>query len=634
MIKKIIIGLFFIIVIIRIINLSNNKSYYEQIFQDKINIYVNGSSAPRGRIIDINGKVIVDNKPVKTIFYHKVKNSDELDISRKLADLIDKDFSYDETILKRYYYLNNKEEVNNLITKEEYDLYNKRKITDEELYNLKLQRISLKKIKALNKIDKKAAYIYDLMQKGYSYDNKIILKNVSDDLYNKIIDSNITGVFGGILWERTYPYGDTLRSILGSTGPITKETKDEYLNKGYDMSDIVGTSYLELQYEEYLKGKKAKYKVLENNTLKLISEEKQGNDIVLNIDIEVQKKLESILEKQMLKAKKEKNTGLYKESYAIVSDPLTGNIIAMSGKRYLKDNTFSDVTSNIINTSYTVGSVVKGATITVGYNNNLINEKTKVNDSCVKLYLVPKKCSYKRLGKVNDITALKESSNYFQFLIAIGLTGKKYHYNMKLNATRKHFDIYRDTLADYGLGVLTGIDLPNEKEGIKGNIISDDLLLNIAIGQYDTYTPIMLSTYINTIASDGYVRTPKLLSKVVKDNKVIYENNNYPIRKVNIEDKYLKRIKKGFNLVTTKGTARGYITNKTTSAGKTGTSQTVYKGKKTISTTFVGFFPYEDPKYSITIVSPNISTFKGNNTFISRVNRRISSDLSTYLLNK
>ncbi|MBQ3438330.1 MAG: hypothetical protein IJG31_07515, partial [Fusobacterium sp.] len=50
---------------------------------------------------------------------------------------------------------------------------------------------------------------------------------------------------------------------------------------------------------------------------------------------------------------------------------------------------------NIINTSYTVGSVVKGATITVGYNNNLINEKTKVNDSCVKLYLVPKKCSYK-----------------------------------------------------------------------------------------------------------------------------------------------------------------------------------------------------------------------------------------------
>ena len=306
----------------------------------------------------------------------------------------------------------------------------------------------------------------------------------------------------------------------------------------------------------------------------------------------------------------------------------------MSGKRYLNDKSFSDVTTNIINTSYTVGSVVKGATITVGYNNNIINEKTKVVDSCVKLYLVPRKCSYKRLGKLNDITALKESSNYFQFLIAIGLTGKKYHSNMKLNATKEHFDIYRDTLADYGLGALTGIDLPNEKEGIKGNIISDDLLLNLAIGQYDTYTPIMLSTYINTIANNGYVKKPSLLSKVISNDNVIYENDYKTNRKVSIDDKYLKRIRKGFNLVTTKGTGRGYINNKVSSAGKTGTSETVYKGKSTISTSFVGFFPFEDPKYSITIVSPNISHYKKNNTYISRVNRRIASAISTYLLNK
>ena len=641
MLKKILIIFFFLIILIRLFNLYSNKRYYNKLYQEKTNIYVYGPSAPRGRILDINGKVLVDNKAVKTIFYHKVANVDEVDIARRLASLIDTSFKEDEQTLKKFYYLTHKEKVNKLISNKEYDLYNNRKLSSEELYDLKIKRITKDMINSLSDIDKRAAYIYDLMQQGYSYDNKIILKDVSDDVYAKVVESNITGVFTGIIWERYYPYNDTLRSILGSIGPITKETKKEYLNKGYAINDIVGTSYLELQYESYLKGKKAKYKVLNNNTLKLVEEEQKGSDIILNIDIDVQIMLDKILQDKILKAKKEKNTSYYKESYVVISNPNTGGIIAMSGKRYLNDKTFSDVTSNIINTSYTVGSVVKGATITVGYNNNIINEKTKVVDSCVKLYLVPQKCSYKRLGTVNDITALAKSSNYFQFLIAIGLTNNKYHYNMKLNATKNHFDIYRDTLSDYGLGVLTGIDLPNEKEGIKGNIISDDLLLNLSIGQYDTYTPIMLSTYINTLASSGYVKTPKLLNKVVNNNQTIFKVDNNPIRKVKVEDKYMDRIKTGFNLVTTKGTGRGYITNKITSAGKTGTSQSFYDSdnngtyeSQTITTTFVGFFPYEEPEYSIAIVSPNVSNFKNNDTYISRVNKNIAYDISSYLVNK
>ena len=58
-----------------------------------------------------------------------------------------------------------------------------------------------------------------------------------------------------------------------------------------------------------------------------------------------------------------------------------------------------------------MGSVIKGASHTVGYQNNLIDIGKKINDSCVKLYQVPTKCSYKRLGYIDDITALKTSSN-------------------------------------------------------------------------------------------------------------------------------------------------------------------------------------------------------------------------------
>ena len=635
---KIIIIFFFIATIIRIIYLYHNKDYYNNLYYDKTNIYVYGPSAPRGRILDINGKVLVDNKALKTIFYHKDNNNDEIEISLSLADLLDVQETNDEDILRRYYYVTHKEEVDSLITNKEYELLGKRKITLNEINKLKLKRINPNKLNTLNK---KAAYIYDLMQKGYSYENKIIAKDVSDEVYAKVLEKNIKGVFGGITWERYYPYNDTLRSILGNVGNIPKEEKEKYLKKGYGLTDQVGISYLELQYEDYLKGNKAKYKVLNDNTLYLVEEEKQGNDLILNIDIDIQIKLDEIIKSKILKAKKEKNTGYYKDSYVVISNPNTGAIIALSGQRYLKDKIFQDISTNIINSSFTVGSVVKGATITVGYNNNIINEKTKVKDDCVKLYLTPKKCSYKRLGIVNDITALKESSNYFQFLIAIGLTNNKYHYNMQINATKEHFDIYRNTLADYGLGVLTGIDLPNEKEGIKGNIVSDDLLLNLSIGQYDTYTPIMLSTYINTIASKGYVKTPKLLNKIVDNSNTILESDYTPIRKVTIKDEYLDRIRTGFNLVTMKGTGRGYITSEVTSAGKTGTSQSFYDSdnngtyeSETITTSFVGFFPFEDPKYSIAIISPNISNYKDNKEYISRVNRYIASDISKYLANK
>ena len=93
----------------------------------------------------------------------------------------------------------------------------------------------------------------------------------------------------------------------------------------------------------------------------------------------------------------------------------------------------------------------------------MITPGAYVNDSCVKLYFVPEKCSFKRLGKVNDLTALANSSNYYQYMIAIKLTGNTYKPNMKLNATIKHFDIYRSMLASFGLGVKTEIDLPGRR---------------------------------------------------------------------------------------------------------------------------------------------------------------------------
>ena len=105
------------------------------------------------------------------------------------------------------------------------------------------------------------------MNKGYKYEIKIIKdKDVTEEEYAKIIESNIKGVTGSISWERTYPYNNVLRKIFGTVSSrengVPNDKKRYYLNKGYSLNDRVGTSYLEEYYEEYLKEKRLFIKLI------------------------------------------------------------------------------------------------------------------------------------------------------------------------------------------------------------------------------------------------------------------------------------------------------------------------------------------------------------------------------------
>ena len=358
----------------------------------------------------------------------------------------------------------------------------------------------------------------------------------------------------------------------------------------------------------------------------MIKEGKRGNDLYLSIDIELQQKVEEILKRNIESGKKLKNTEYYDRSFALVSNPNTGSIIAAAGFKY-KDGDFVDITNEIATSSFIVGSVIKGASISVGYQNNLIEIGKKINDSCVKLNNVPEKCSYRRWGMIDDVTALKTSSNYYQFLLAIKLTGQNYKNNMILNATEDHFNKYRNTFASFGLGAETGIDLPYEATGIKGKTIADDLLLNLAIGQYDTYTPLQLVQYINTVAMNGNRVKLSLMSKVVDDEDVILENKGTVLNQV-LNSRF-DRIKEGMRQVIDGGTGRGYADVSTKAAGKTGTAEVVYsKGINTINQTFASFAPYDNPKYSIVTISPNAYYDNSSSDTVAPINYRISKELT------
>jgi len=640
--KKVIYGLliaFFIICSFKLVSILKNKEYYTKLLDEKTNIYVYGISAPRGRILDCNGKVLVDNIGIKTIYYNKIKGitkSKELEIAGLLANILSVDeATIDE--LKEYYLINNND-GKYLITDEEYKLFEERKITKEEIDIKKRARITDDMLKYSSK-EKTQAHIYSLMNKGYIYSKKKIASNLTEEEYAKIIESKIPGITGELSWDRIYLYGDTLKNIFGRIGSITKETKEYYLTKDYELTDTVGISYLENVYEDYLRGKKAKYKVGSDYTLTLLEEEQKGNDLILSIDIDMQIKTEEILKDKLILAKKYGNTEYFKDSYALVSDPLTGSIKAISGIRLNDDNTFSDISLNNINKSYTIGSAVKGATIAVGYKYKLIEPGKYINDSCVKLLFVPQKCSFKKLGKVNDLTALSNSSNYYQYMIAIKLTGNTYAPNMKLNATKEHFKKYREMLSSFGLGVKTGIDLPNEQTGIMGKTIADDLLLNLSIGQYDTYTPIEVLQYINSVATGKRIKL-SLMQEIKNGEETLLENKSEVLNNVDLDKESLDRIKEGMKLVLSEGTGKFYVPQGLNFAGKTGTSESFLDTNNdnivdtaTISSTFTGFYPADNPKFSIVVITPNVSHKNGKTDAFYFGASKITKELVTFLSN-
>lgn len=619
---------------------------------------VESTSAPRGRIYDRNYNLLVDNEAIKTIYYKKesgITKEEEINLSYTVGELINVDYSkMTDNILKDFWYINNQEEGKDKITDSEWKDYEERNLSSDDIYDLIIERISEKDLSVYTEVDKEAAYIYYLMNKGYSYAEKIIKNvDVSEEEY-ALISENIDTLKGfntKLDWERVYLYGDIFKSILGTVSSnnqgIPAELASHYLENGYSLDDRVGISYLEYQYEDYLKGTKATYKVLSDNSYELVSEGTRGNDIVLTIDIELQKYLEEMLSSEVLNAKNEINTEYYDRSFAVVSNPYTGEILAMAGKQVrIKDDGSKyiiDYTPGIVTLPVTPGSVVKGASMLVGYKYGAIDIGEVLLDECIKIKDTPEKCSWRTMGNIDDLYALRYSSNVYQYKIAIKVGGGNYVYNEALSLDKSAFEKYRNMYAEFGLGVKTGIDLPVESLGYMGSSTLPGHLLDFAIGQYDTYTPIQLSQYINTLANGGSRMKPYLLKEVYapsvnaeeKFGTMIYKAETEVQGTVDVDKKYIDRVREGFNQVITDGLGYGYMGYYMDSSGKTGTSQSFIDTNgdgvvdtETITSSFVGYSPSENPRMSVVVVSPDISHSYGSSTYQSAVTKRISANIT------
>ena len=625
-ILKLIIYFSYFIIIGRLFYLQIiERDYYIKKLLNKTNKIVYEDTSLRGRIYDKNNNLLVDNGLVLTIIYQKEENIDEIKLAYEVSKKIELDYhKLSLSYLKDYYLLEHDNVINNRIDSKIKDKYLKKIINKEEYYKIKKELVNEDDLSIYNDTDKKAIYLYYLMHNGYSYMEKIIKENCSIEefMYFSENSHNLHGFKTKYTYGRIYPYGDTFKSVLGNVGSIPFEKKDYYLSRDYSINDKVGLSNLEFIYDNELRSSKRIY-LIKNNEKILIKDSIPGNDLILTIDINLQKMVDDILVSEVRKAKKAYNTKYYQHSYVLITDTM-GKILSMNGKEIVNDKIVDFPMGNITDT-VTAGSVVKAASMIVGYDTGAIKIGEVMRDECIKIKDTPKKCSIYNMGNINDINALAFSSNVYQFKTAIKVGGGKYQYNKSLKINEKAFDIYRDYFKRFGLGVNTGIEFPNESRGYKGSNKEAGLLLNFAIGQYDTYTNIQLNQYISTIAQDGNRYKMHLLDKIIKKND-IYQVEDIILNNIDVPKEYLNRVKKGLKAVTSYGSGKSYVNIE--SSGKTGTSESFYDSnhdgkidKETISTNFVMFAPSVNPKVAISINSPNISI--PSNGYIYQINKNV-----------
>jgi penicillin-binding protein A len=615
---------------------------YSKNLEKKEEIAIN-TSVPRGRLFDRMGRVLVDNDPKNAITYTKMTSTsskDMLEIAEELAVLIKQDTNRITIGDKRdFWILKNSEKALKKVSEKELDAIEKdsllsRTQKQRKINTLTRERITDEEINSFTDEELEVLAIYREMMSGYAYSPQIVKSgNVTNEEFATVSEhlGELPGVDTTTDWERVRKSDNT---ILGTTTSpiegIPDSRKNYFLARDYSRNDRVGKSYIEQYYEELLKGQKTIVKNIKDRSgrvveTKTIREGEPGKDLVLTIDNELQGEIEKIVSDKLLELKRGPNAGELDRAFLVMMNPNNGEVLALVGKQVVTNPETGkleiwDYAFGTFTALHEAGSTVKMATLLTGYQENAVRIGEVKIDELMRIGNTPKKSLFNKGTReaVSDIEAIGRSSNVYMFKIAISMAKANYRYGEAMSIDKKAFDTFRQSFASFGLGTKTGIDLPGESAGLIGKDTKTGFLLDLTIGQYDTYTTLQLAQYVSTIANGGYRVAPKVLKEIREPSEdgeilgpLIQETGVNILNRIQNTDAEINQVKRGMQYVYygPHGTARNIFAGKDyDGAGKTGTAQAFSSGRPTINLSHVGFAPFENPEIAYAVIIPNIST--------------------------
>ncbi|MGU8008085.1 penicillin-binding protein PBP2B [Streptococcus suis] len=642
----------FLILILRLADMQivNHDFYRNKLSTASQKIISTGSV--RGQIYDAQGKPLVENQIQQVVSFtrsNKMSAQEMKEVANKLLQWVKvSDVSVTERDKADYYLADTEvyqQVVENLPKDKRYDS-DGNYLEESTIYSNAVDSLSDDLLQYSDE-ESKAIELFKQMN-GATYFSTVNL--VTDALsaeqvaYIVANEDQLPGISTTNNWDRSI-LPTSLSSIIGTVtseqAGLPAEDAEYYLSKGYSSNDRVGTAYLEKQYEEVLQGQREKKEInLDRNgnveSIETIQEGQQGNNIKLTIDLAFQDGVNAIL-KKYFESELATGSALYSEGvYAVALEPSTGAVLAMSGYSHEKGaGSITEDALGTITSVFTPGSIVKGATISSGWENGVISGNQVQLDEPIYFAGSAPITSWWAYGSFNiDATeALEYSSNAYMVKIALGLLGQTYSANMYLNdgdTLTNAMTKLRSTFAEYGLGASTGIDLPLESIGFLPEEYSTANFITNAFGQFDNYTPMQMAQYAATIANNGTRISPHLVEGIYGNNaqgglgELIETVSGKEMNQVNISAEEMSLLRQGFYQVvngsgrfnTGSAIGRGAAVTISAKTGRAETYTTTASGDvvTAVNTNVVAYAPSDNPQIAVAVVLPNLTNQSSTTT--------------------
>jgi penicillin-binding protein 2 len=578
---------------------------------------------PRGRILDRNGEVLVDNRP-----------STALTVNRQLIDTPEEQ---EKTLTK----------LTRLLVPKEPDLSKKKK----KQFRKERRRTFKDLERRLNDV---TVSPYKPVAVAYDVDSMIAIR-IRDNA------EDYEGVGIEELPVRVYPQGKVAPQILGYVGEISQEDlKTPYFARArpkYRAGDIVGKLGLERSYDRQLRGLPGIQRYVVNSAGEpigppiLVQAEQSGRDLVLSVDAEIQKLTEKSLENGILAAR---NAGYEApDGGVVVMDPNDGGVVAMASfptydpallsdgfsnkdARQLGWNTDDGSDDAMINRASQAavppGSTFKVVTAGAAIANGLTDPYESI--PCPGSYPYKEQTfanwTSADFGSVDLARSLTISCDTYYYEL-----GKRLEeaYGPPSSAGGDGTEKFQKYMRLAGFGHPTGLDIAEASGRVPDEEWYEDFCpevnpdlnfcrigwlpgytINMSIGQGDlTVSPLQMAVTLAAIVNGGNVVQPRLGWEIAQTNEEsgdLEPQKSFKAkvrRKLPLDETTLSQMRAGLEGVTNsgEGTATsaftGYPMEQYPVAGKTGTAQIgdVDSGKN--FAWFISYAPADDPEYVIAV---------------------------------
>ena len=331
-------------------------------------------------------------------------------------------------------------------------------------------------------------------------------------------------------------------------------------------------------------------------------EPQDGGDIYTTIDMNVQDIAETELLRNMRKFEAD-------HGCVVVMEVATGKIRGIANLKLDSTGRYREEINYAVGDAIEPGSVFKLASYMVGLEEGKFTKDTKVETGSGVYNVYNLKASDLDHGPYGNITvqrAFELSSN----VAIVKLTDENYRNNPQDFVNR---------LYKFGLTEELGIRIEGEGKPLVrfpgGPGWSGVALASMCYGYGLRVTPLQLLSFYNAVANNGRKMKPLFVEKIVSKDGVV---KTFPVEELNhaiCSKETIRQAKAMLEAVVETGTASGIKSDKYRIAGKTGTAKFGYTKNKNerghYNSSFIGYFPADNPKYSICVVITDPNRDKG-----------------------